>query len=307
MGKSTNQHFVPQFYLRRFSCDGQIFVFDKFNQRSYKTNIRNIASEKGFYDFKFAETELAGGVSNSIVEEELNKLENEFAMSLEYLLNQVEKKRRRRGILSFHHKKTMALFLIFQLLRTREQRKIIEDSSNLLDEIIRKEFEGCKSNDSLLANDQEMVSLIQTSIMFDSKVREEYLEVFMEYIWIFGRNVSNTPFFTSDHPVSKIPHKRDPIMSYSGFASFGIEIAFPLSPQIILILCDRRAFKDLEKFEEKIIFLEKENIIYYNQFQVTQSFQNIFCSNNDFSLVQEIEKVSPEVFKQNRIRIISNH
>jgi len=47
------QHYVPQFILRNFTTGkgNQIFVFDKQEEVAFKTNIRNIASESGFYNF----------------------------------------------------------------------------------------------------------------------------------------------------------------------------------------------------------------------------------------------------------------
>jgi hypothetical protein len=49
-----HQHYVPQFLLRNFGTGNrnkQIWVFDKQDGRSFRTAIRNIASEGGFYDF----------------------------------------------------------------------------------------------------------------------------------------------------------------------------------------------------------------------------------------------------------------
>jgi hypothetical protein len=52
MTQVINQHYVPQSYLKNFSSDRtRIFVFDKFKQRNFKTNVRNVASERAFYDF----------------------------------------------------------------------------------------------------------------------------------------------------------------------------------------------------------------------------------------------------------------
>ena len=47
------QHYVPRFILRHF-CEkkNQIWVFDKQKSRKFKTNIKNVAGEGGFYDFE---------------------------------------------------------------------------------------------------------------------------------------------------------------------------------------------------------------------------------------------------------------
>ena len=44
-------HYVPQFLLKNFSVDPnkpQVWAYDKSTGRSFRTNVRNIAAEKGF-------------------------------------------------------------------------------------------------------------------------------------------------------------------------------------------------------------------------------------------------------------------
>lgn len=47
------QHYVPKFYLRRFSkkCDNkeEIYVYDKIRNNVFKVNIKNVALENDFY------------------------------------------------------------------------------------------------------------------------------------------------------------------------------------------------------------------------------------------------------------------
>lgn len=72
MTNPKNHHYVPQSYLRRFSTDGsQIYVFDKFKQHQFVTNIKNVASETHFYNLS----------EEQIVEliEEIRKRPTEFA------------------------------------------------------------------------------------------------------------------------------------------------------------------------------------------------------------------------------------
>ena len=51
--KKASQHFVPQFILRNFAFNkkgDQIWAFNKKTSKIFKTNIHNVAAEKGFYD-----------------------------------------------------------------------------------------------------------------------------------------------------------------------------------------------------------------------------------------------------------------
>ena len=47
-------HYVPRFLLRNFTQGKkpQIFVYDKSNDKQFRTNIKNVAAESGFYDIE---------------------------------------------------------------------------------------------------------------------------------------------------------------------------------------------------------------------------------------------------------------
>ena len=47
-----NQHTVPRFLLRGFASDKKhrIWVYDKHTGTRFRTNIKNAAAERGFYD-----------------------------------------------------------------------------------------------------------------------------------------------------------------------------------------------------------------------------------------------------------------
>lgn len=60
MSKKKKQHYVPQFYLTRWSLDKnpeQIYVYNKEIKRSHISNIKDIASAKYFYDYPELEEE----------------------------------------------------------------------------------------------------------------------------------------------------------------------------------------------------------------------------------------------------------
>lgn len=67
MSKVKNQHYVPQSYLKNFAVyrkrgASHIWVFDKFNQNTFSTPVRNVASQGYFYDLS---KELVAGEANS--------------------------------------------------------------------------------------------------------------------------------------------------------------------------------------------------------------------------------------------------
>ena len=64
------QHYVPQFLLKQFSSGKkpQVWVFDKTTGKKFKSHVKNVASEQGFYSFKFKGNELTIEPSLSNIE-----------------------------------------------------------------------------------------------------------------------------------------------------------------------------------------------------------------------------------------------
>lgn len=50
MNDNIKQHYVPQYYLKNFSYNGRIHVYDLKNKKSFTNSISNIAFVKYFYN-----------------------------------------------------------------------------------------------------------------------------------------------------------------------------------------------------------------------------------------------------------------
>jgi hypothetical protein len=84
-----NQHYVPQFYLKAFSANGNsVFVFDKVQQRSFRTAVANVANEQRFYDLPPAP---GGGGDSQVIERAFSQLESGYATAIQALLDEVER------------------------------------------------------------------------------------------------------------------------------------------------------------------------------------------------------------------------
>ena len=51
---STDQHYVPQLLLRGFATRKrkQVYTFDKQGEKVFRSSVRNLACERGFYDLE---------------------------------------------------------------------------------------------------------------------------------------------------------------------------------------------------------------------------------------------------------------
>src|SRR5208282_3756441 len=79
-------HYVPQFYLKRFTDHGRFWAFDKVTNQSFPTNPKGIAAETHFY-----ESPLLGKTNNALfIENSLADIEGDAATITGKWLTQLE-------------------------------------------------------------------------------------------------------------------------------------------------------------------------------------------------------------------------
>src|SRR5205823_5414140 len=83
---------------------------------------------------------------------------------------------------------------------------------------------------------------------------------FWDLVWIVGYNRTGSPFYTSDDPVVRRVH---PVVNETSAPlppGIGIEYAYPLNSQLILMMFDRWKFKSLESHERKTLEFDPEHV-----------------------------------------------
>lgn len=249
------QHYVPRFYLRNFSIkQGTEYVtncFDKPEQKSFLVSIKKVAAEKYFYDTSKSE--------NQIIEESLGKFES----NINTVYTQVVKKESlsfisRRGKMSF------ACFIAAQEIRTREFRELIRDCIRQLTKRLSKERLSKEFKKKLKGiGTDEFFRTMQIRILINNI--PTLATILFNLKWVLLVNRTNSPYWTSDHPVNRYnPIDLGPYGNL-GLLSSGIQIYFPLSSNISLGLYDPSMYYYLpEKYE----ITNKQNIIFQNHLQV---------------------------------------
>lgn len=313
MSKVKNQHFVPQSYLKRFSINEQLFVYDKvINKTPYKTNIRNVAAESYFYDipediFNKIKDQLPPEYQDiQIVEKEFSKLEQEFNSLLNNLCTKysLTTDPHFKKALSNEDRQNLSIHLIIQDLRTRDSRRHVSEMKKTIAQMIfdlemYNVDKNYKPGEFFVELDPAHAVIDQLSFIFDPQKLIEFASVLNSHIWFVGVNLTDHPFYTSDAPLVKRAHIPEDIMSYSGLASRGIELAFPISDKLIITLCERSYHKAVEPIENLFFpIYESEVIKYYNSMQIIGCERQIYCSQNQFSLVDEYKKKDPSVLKE---------
>ena len=315
MSKTRKQHFVPQFYLRQFAIperqcyadkrNCRINVFDKTDKSIQPALIRDVAQKDYFYDFPldaFTAKHFPGG-DTQVVEHELEKKEGNFAKHLVDFLKHAGTEPITDAEMRF-----FSDFLVLQLVRTSEFRVLLEEANTLtVSEASQKYIDEHQSVENVRAVmnylDQNP-ALIQATMMLNSSEVKTAASMLLNHIWLVGVNNTDVPLYTSDNPFVRKTNVPDPSRGGGcGIGSRGIEIAFPLSPKILLMLFDRTAFYKSMHLDKTIIPLMTEDVERYNSLQVMQSHKHIFSSIDNFSLASHICQKLPSICQPNRQRI----
>ena len=333
MTDTKKEHYVPRCYLKNFaSHDKRIDLFDKWKVEVRKNQvIMNIAMENNFYDLDILG--LLNGLETSEVEkakpdlmkivgtdcwEDVEKilandkyLENEhfspleavYKPLLESLINKSHNGHswvmRNCSSMSESEKVSLALFVAIQITRTKRFRDTLGDmiagAAQMLayksqmheEDALPKEAFEVKAN-------PEFVKLHHSALMLSPEISIKMANTLLNHIWVMHVNKTDIPFYTSDDPVVKIPHKNDKFRTYSGFASEAIEIAFPISPSLLLCMYDKKTYGDIFTDRQFWEITDPDEVIYYNWHQVHNSYRYVFSNNTDFEKAKEYCKNHPE-------------
>lgn len=299
--KTKNEHYVPQGYLEKFTEDGKhIYVLDKHKQpaqRVYKTNIRNVASETYFYDFH---PDIQQDHPNpQVIEHLFSEIESIFYDLRDNLLTIIYEK----ASITQDQKLAMAYFMALQFLRTPEYRRNFIDMMNKLATQVAQRVmpDALKEKFDISAIlDESKISLAHAMMMFPPGMLYEFVNALSSHIWMLGVNETKEPIYTSDTPVVTKAHSAQ--RGGIGLASRGIEIAFPLTKQYILILKERTVFREQAKLDCKVTLLNSDEIRYYNWLQVLRCYRQVYCSSSDFNVAVQACQKFPDVCNPEQAR-----
>jgi hypothetical protein len=269
------QHYVPQFYLNYFANgNNRIFVYDKFDLKTFASNSRGISSEGYFYDLIDGEVQTIEKVLNA-------KFESAFSNFLPEFLQKLDNHKHFR--LKRYEKEEIASFLSYQYIRTKRFR---EESVRLF-----------SSPDIYFSEPHFDPLLGHIFLLTDHRIQEGICRnLINNYYWIFGRNSTAELFYTSDHPFVQRDSLHELHERYKKeFADFTLlsdELSFPLTPRLnVTFYKKNKVFKSVRHSDGKIIDVTSDNVKWYNNMQVMKSYRQIYSQEDDFSLIEGLEEI----------------
>lgn len=280
------QHYVPQFYLRNFATKNRkhysIRCFDKSTGKAFTSNVKNVSQQNYFYDFKLENGEEAS------IEELLSRVETNSKPALSRLLEKPT-----RECLE-QNKYVLTNFVYIQEMRSLVFREnYIEMITSL-----NSRFKQKLNIDSPILEVPTQNDAKEFQAMFLIEETEEVTRILGKMKWVLFHNETNKPFWTSDNPI--FHHNINISNSHGNYGLLcpGVQLFFPLSPALALIICDPLAYGKIPNE----IFADEEDVEFQNRGQIVSSKQYLFASEGDFSLAKMLLEKRPKLSDPNRLR-----
>lgn len=306
---AQNQHYVPCFILRKFTTDkkNKIWVYDKKKSRKFQTNIKNVASEKGFYN-------ISADNITATFEPYIADLECRAAV----LINKIIKDKALFS-LSPKDKELFSTFAALQFVRTRGHREKFASFVNDLHEKIQKM--GFRKEQIPGKGVPPTKDALKFHTFLSVKDCNKLAPFFFAKYWLLFETPPGSHFFISDNPITLQNHLDFGFYGNLGLGLKGIEIYFPISPNYCLAFyCPshydtvldaynkysilRENIPDINTFFDPTLIesyksgfeagtaikMTKENIENLNSLQVIFSEQYVYSIHNDFALIDTMVK-----------------
>lgn len=302
MAKYTRQHWVPQSYLRRFSPDGDhVWMLDRPTGRIAFPNVADVARSKFFNDsfLRDESGQVIPDVPESYVEELFGKWETALAE-----ITQVAQRVADGGGAGLEERQTMAICVALQLTRTQAFRKrftegviksIEEDANNYLAENCPDLADKYRATFSFPEN---WHAAMHHHYIWESGDIPAIANDLFFYIWRIGVNTSRMSICTSDTPVISFIHdvvapptpsqrtsSGDDIVRHiitGGRPLYGIEIIFPLTPKVLLLMYHPGYFAPMQQLQGKRTGLDRSKVLHYNSLQLLNCDRQIYSYDDDF-------------------------
>lgn len=300
MGNVKNEHYIPRFYLKRFSTERikKAYVIDVYNTKTHKRllkqNVKNFACINKFYDidndeikeqldilFKFPnisnedKTRILN--DSQFIEHYFSNVENE----IKPLFDLIELNHNMVNEISFQAK--FCIFIRDLSIRTngfREQMTKITTTS--LDQMKKLKIEKIRNyNLNKTADELAKIEQLKALVSIPLLVKDATI-LLTEYNFYVGINNTNIPFIISDQPALFVFTKCN-------------EICIPISSKTAIIMRAKgkniKYLTDIIPSGYEIEFTEK-NITYYNICQFSSANEYLFGNIKEIERMIKLQKLS---------------
>lgn len=225
MVKKKKHHYIPKFYLKRFSNNNDGKFVGLYNLKNGKFISHAPLKSQGAEDFLY-------GVDDEI-ENALARMENDMARIFYFW---TEKKWLDVPPVESNGFKLLKRFILYQAYRTPKSGEDLMDSVNQTLKTFIKKFEPDfweKAKDGNFDHEDPVLLSLLNSIQYEHLL--DYLDC------RFIVNLSLLPFVTSDAPVifyNQLMEKAGSYVGATGLPAKGFQVFYPIHPRLMICLYD---------------------------------------------------------------------
>jgi hypothetical protein len=309
---NTNQHYVAQMLLRGFAITAdseQVHVFDKQTGNIFKTTVRNIAAERGYYDMG----------DSAALDAAMNRADK-LASNI---ITEIRNRRSLAGT-TYKDRAMLAGFVALQMIRTRGFQENFRHLGPAMIEAMRKRgLEPPAEWDGQFATQEQREAYLKVIPGF----MKDFLPHLLKKDLLLFKTDPNVPFCISDNPVALHNTINDGggVRGTLGLAVRGIEIYMPISTELTLaFMCptigmglelvksnmnlmggfiNENAFYYLHARDVgKALMIKPDNVRFQNSLQILNAERFVISSREDFADAADIVRENPEARVGLRVR-----
>lgn len=284
MSQPKLHHYVPQFYLKYFCNKSErVWVWDKKTRKVFQSKPKNVAAATHFYRVP----ELIGTEADPLfLEKELSSVEGEAASILSRCIDLLDTMQPLECLkMTAEMRSALSYFIAMQILRTSDHRDILE-----LTALVGKDYKDGIS-------EEEKVNL-HAHLLSNTQAVDTIAEIIFDSIWMYAKNTTNTPFWTSDNPVAfKTGDNR--MWLKMGFSTEGGYFVFPLTPSYVLYCKEPKYWSALRDVDSCLspVELTEEMVQHENAGQVFMATRHVISPIQEFSWADEfVESVGTNMY-----------
>jgi hypothetical protein len=331
---AQKQHYVPQFILRQFLSEPEgerVAVYDKHDDKTFVTSIKNIMAERRFNDFVFEDDYMVS------FEPIACRVEDQVLPAYK----QVIAERRLDG--SPEQKAALVFLITFQFLRTKSNRDMWADMEKKIVEVV--EASGGRMQDVEGWEDWEPATEDTLKRAHLTSIKEglkEFAPIIAEKDFLLAEPAPGRSFYLGDNPVVLANQENFGPYGNIGLALRGIEIYMPLASDLMLcawcpsilggveerlrasqsasrgealrrVVAGQMTREAMKAAVEQIEVLERpherllsdfaegrpvsstvDNMDYYNSLQTSYASRYVVCQQADFELARRFNHEHPE-------------
>ena len=291
MTNTKSQHYVPRCLLKHFCADGEyISVFDLHTNKTYKTNIINVAQENYFYDLNTDK----GKVS---LEKQFADLEDKTAPIIDKIVETESIK-----WLEDQDKRIIEDFVLCQFYRTRQYvnrvKKFLQTNDVPLFDVVGADGNVRKQLFSKdIEIDDNVAKIIGHNFLSDIEHNQVVRDAIASMEWLLVKAPNGAVFITSDNPSVLNNEKADlkKRLDSTGFDLPHSQIFLPISSKLMLTLTAKTMTEEARTGLLKVLIRGIPAII-SGAFRCSVTGEAFVCPDKLVSVCNEAQKRNAERF-----------